>query len=276
MLTKIIPLLISAILILATALASFIDKSFENKNNGKKNTSNLVIFFTALMGIGLGFYTGYNSISDKIKSDRIVLSTKENVVHLSDSLIQAKTKIVRLQDEIISNIIGSQKPCFLEFTKSSKTKILIRLVNTDTLPIYGMDIYLSKFLDLMNCKRSYQDTVIIFDENCYWSCTDKIINNIYKPGKTSLGEIDFPDTSKILLYEVRFTTNKNVEYLEQLVCVRKENKIICSGRIMKLNKNQYDIIENIDTKPMPQQRFAYDSLFNLPKVSRAFNPITWR
>ncbi|MBI4810863.1 MAG: hypothetical protein HY800_05370, partial [Ignavibacteriales bacterium] len=131
MMSALVILIIGSIIAIISTIISFLEKSKDNKSNGKSNSYNRYTFLAILTGIAIAFYSGYISVYDKIESDSLARKAQEElkiksdmIIHiqeeskretksLNDSLSTAKSKIINLQTEINNNIIGGLEPCYI-------------------------------------------------------------------------------------------------------------------------------------------------------------------
>jgi hypothetical protein len=291
---------IGAIITAAGAIFSFLEKSKENKNDGKSNLYNLSTFIAIICGVLIALYSGIDSVFNKnesererkasdslakksqaelqLKSDMIIRLQEENKFEtklLNDSLTTAKSKIISLQTEINNNIIGSLEPCFIVFQTSSSRNGNSVIVNEGKLPILGIEIYITDFNEMMKCKQSPQEEYLIIDETCYNKCTKVFNYPLIKPGPSKLKDYSLPDSSDLFLFEIRFSYNRNIEYMEHLICKRQGNNINCLARLYVSKNNKYELIKIINPDKV-DWKVDFEKLFDVPKTQRAFAPIFWR
>ncbi len=115
----------------------------------------------------------------------------------------------------------------------------------------------------------------MIDEPCYKKCTKILSYPLVRPGPIHLTDYSLPDTNDEWLYEIRFIYNRNIEYLEQLICKRNGNDINCLAQLMIARNNIYEFVKIVNPQKL-DWKVDFDKVFNIPKSLRAFAPIFWR
>ena len=157
-------------------IISFLEKSKDNKKDEKSNFYNVGSLLIVVLGILITAYSGYDSLNEKQISDRqkhlsdsialeyqhslleksnYIIETQEQnqaeTKKLNDSLSNAKSSFIGLQQETINQITGGNSFPYAWFPFILDSQVIIKIENKGKYPIYDLTM-LVRDVDVYNTK----------------------------------------------------------------------------------------------------------------------------